>query len=89
MIKSVSCFSQMLRLVNRHDFVESVKQYKAERYIKGFESWEQFVAMLFGQLAGAQSLREISGGLASAGGKVFHLTGNGDGFTRLVESLVR
>jgi hypothetical protein len=73
MIKSVSCFSQMLRLVNRHDFVESVKQHKAERYIKGFESWEQFVAMLFGQLAGAQSLREISGGLASAGGKVFHL----------------
>jgi hypothetical protein len=73
MIKSVSCFSQMLCLVNRHDFVKSVKQHKAERYIKGFESWEQFVAMLFGQLAGAQSLREISGGLASAGGKVFHL----------------
>jgi hypothetical protein len=73
MINSVSCFSQMLQLVNRDDFAGAVKEYKGERYAKGFSCWEQFIALLFGQLVGAQSLREISGGLASAGGKIFHL----------------
>ncbi|MBN1766147.1 MAG: IS4 family transposase [Sedimentisphaerales bacterium] len=45
----------------------------AERSAKGFRCWEQFVAMLFCQLGGANSLREIFGGLATAMGKVKHL----------------
>ncbi|MCP4639914.1 MAG: IS4 family transposase, partial [bacterium] len=45
----------------------------AENYSKGFTSWEQFVAMLFCQLAQAQSLREICGGLKCCVGKLTHL----------------
>jgi hypothetical protein len=45
----------------------------AERYSKGFSSWDQFVAMMFCQLAQAKSLREICGGLASCLGKLRHL----------------
>jgi hypothetical protein len=40
---------------------------------KGFSSWDQFVAMLFCQMAAADSLREICGGLATAMGKLVHL----------------
>ena len=70
--QSASCFSQMLRFVDLHNFAESVKEYQGERYAKGLGCWEQFIAMLFSLLAGAQSLREIKGGLASAGVKIFH-----------------
>jgi hypothetical protein len=73
MIKAASCFTQILALVDRSTFAQAVKRQKAERYAKGFSCWEQFVAMLFSQLVGANSLREISGGLASAGGKLVHL----------------
>lgn len=72
MIKTASFFTQILALVDRSTFAQVIKHHKAGRYAKGFSCWEQFVAMLFSQLVGANSLREISGGLASAGGKLVH-----------------
>jgi hypothetical protein len=50
-----------------------VREHRAERYSKGFRSWDQFVAMTFAQFAQCGSLREISSGLASAVGKLRHL----------------
>jgi hypothetical protein len=73
MIKAASCFTQILNLVDRPAFAKIVFTHHAEQYTKGFSSWEQFTAMLFAQLSGANSLREIEGGLASAGGKLVHL----------------
>lgn len=48
-------------------------EHKTERYSKGFKSWDQFVSMIFCQVAQAKSLREISGGLACCMGKLRHL----------------
>lgn len=73
MIAVASCFSQMLSLVDRAAFARAVKQHGAERGAKGFSCWDQFVAMLFCQMGGANSLREICGGLATAMGKLVHL----------------
>ena len=73
MIKVASLFSQVLSLINRNDFSRAVKQWDAEKGAKGFRCWDQFVAMVFGQLAGADSLREIEGGLSTALGKLRHL----------------
>jgi hypothetical protein len=50
-----------------------VINHKAERYSKGFNSWDHFIAMLFCQLAQAKSLREICGGLSCCMGKLRHL----------------
>jgi hypothetical protein len=73
MIKAGSLFTQVLSLVNRGAFSQAVKQWDAERAAKGFRCWDQFVAMVFCQLGGADSLREISGGLSTALGKLTHL----------------
>lgn len=73
MITVASCFSQLLSLVDRGSFARAVRERGAERYAKGFSCWSQFVAMLFCQMAGANSLREICGGLATAMGKLIHL----------------
>jgi hypothetical protein len=73
MVRHASLFSQLVSLFNRQRFYEFVYRHRSERYAKGFSSWDQFVAMLFCQLAQAKSLREISGGLASALGKLRHL----------------
>jgi len=75
MVKTTSLFSQVLSLVNRHAFERLAKEYGTEKGAKGFTSWEQFVALLFSQFAGANSLREIAGGLASCLGKLLHLGG--------------
>jgi hypothetical protein len=63
MIGVASCFSQLLSLVDRAGFARAVREHHAERGAKGFSCWEQFVAMLFCQMGGANSLREICGGL--------------------------
>ncbi len=66
-----SIFSQILRFVPRLEFEAAVEKAKHRQH--GFASWDQFGAMMFCQLGQAQSLREITGGLASCEGKLKHL----------------
>jgi hypothetical protein len=62
-----------LQLIPRSEFHAAVRDHKAERHARGFSSWAQFIAMMFCQLGHAQSLREITGGLAASEGKLRHL----------------
>jgi hypothetical protein len=73
MTSTGSLFTQILSLFQRSDFARHVRDLKAERHARGFTCWEQFVAMLFCQLAQARSLREISDGLKSCEGRLKHL----------------
>jgi hypothetical protein len=68
-----SIFSQLLQLFPRSEFEQAVRQHSAERHMRAFASWGQFIAMLFCQLGQAHSLREICGGLAATEGKLKHL----------------
>jgi len=70
MTRFCSIMTQLLQMFPRNEFHQEVKATKAERHARGFESWDHFVAMLFCQLADAQSLREIVGGLSSCEGRL-------------------
>lgn len=73
MTRFCSIFNQLLQLFPRTEFQRAVTETRAERHARGFTCWQQFVAMLFCQLAGAHSLREICGGLASCQQRLGHL----------------
>lgn len=73
MIRHASLFSQLIALFDRNNFMRLVSKHKSEKHSKGFSSWDQFVSMMFCQLAQAKSLREISHGLSSCMGKLRHL----------------
>jgi hypothetical protein len=68
-----SLFSQLLGVIDRSLFGRLVRQTEAEKGAKGFNCWDQLVAMLFCHLAQARSLREIVGGLQCCEGKLKHL----------------
>lgn len=68
-----SIFAQMMSLVPRMEFEALVREHQAERHARGFACWTQFIAMMFCQLGKAQSLSEITGGLAASEGKLGHL----------------
>jgi len=70
---NTSLFGQILQVIPRRRFAHIVRECKAERHSKGFTCWDQFVSMLFCQLAQSKSLREISDGLAVTCGKLVHL----------------
>jgi hypothetical protein len=73
MVRTASLFSQLLCQVPRNRFASLVRKHEGERHAKGFTCWTQFTAMLFCQLARADSLRQICNGLAGCLGKLNHL----------------
>ncbi|MFA4982081.1 MAG: IS4 family transposase [Candidatus Omnitrophota bacterium] len=64
---------QMLKMFPRYQFHEAVLETGAEYHARGFTSWNHFVAMLFGQLSGQDSLRTIEAGLATQSKALYHL----------------
>jgi hypothetical protein len=73
MVQAMSLFNQLLQHFPSLEFAALVKKHSAERGAKGFSCRTQLVAMLFCQLAHADSLREICNGLACCVGKLVHL----------------
>ena len=73
MSSCASLFNQLLQQFPRSEFQRLINKHRAEKNSKGFSSWTQFVSMLFCQFAKADSLREISNGLACCIGKLSHL----------------
>jgi IS4 transposase len=52
-------FGSLLKAVPRRRFVGIVARHKGDKYIKGFSSWDHLVTLVFGQLGGMSSLREV------------------------------
>ena len=73
MIRVCSIFSQIMGLIPRVMFDKAVRKHEAEKHAKGMTCLSQFIALMFCQLGGARSLREIVGGLAASEGKLKHL----------------
>ena len=73
MVQAMSLFNQLLQQCPSLEFAALVKKHNAERGAKGFSCRTQLVAMLFCQLAHADSLRQICNGLACCVGKLVHL----------------
>jgi hypothetical protein len=64
--------NQLLQVVNRHDFENRVKEFSGDRYVKKFDCWNQFTVLLYAQLKGHDSLRDIVEGLKSHSSKLYH-----------------
>jgi len=73
MVQVASLFNQLLDHFPKLEFDGLVRKHEADKGAKGFATRTQLVAMLFCQLAGADSLREICNGLACSQGKLIHL----------------
>ncbi|MBU4590332.1 MAG: IS4 family transposase [Candidatus Omnitrophica bacterium] len=62
----------MLKMFSRYEFQKAVSETGTEYHSRGFSSWNHFVAMLFGQLSGQDSLRGIEAGLATQSAMLYH-----------------
>lgn len=66
-------FKQLLNFVPKHKFDLLVNKFQSDRYYKTFDSWTQFVLMLFGILSRCDSMGEICDGMQCLQGKLNHL----------------
>lgn len=66
-------FAQMLKIVPRHELETCVRAYQGDKWIKHFTCWNQFVALLFFQMTGRKSLRDLVISLSSKASQLYHL----------------
>jgi len=66
-------FSQVLNLIPRHQFETIVKRHKADRYVKYFTCWQQFITLVFAQIRSKDSLRDIETSLRTHTNRWYHL----------------
>lgn len=66
-------FSHVLGQIPRHDFENLVRQHGADRYTKNLTTWNQFTALLYAQISGLESLREIESAFAVQAMRTYHL----------------
>jgi hypothetical protein len=66
-------FSSVLSQIPRHHFENLVKQHGADRYTKRLSTWNQFTALLYSQISGLESLREIENAFAVQAMRTYHL----------------
>ena len=68
-----SVFHGVLKHVPWGEFDRLVEEHGADARVRRLTTRSQFVAMLYGQLSGASSLREIVTGLSSHAARLYHL----------------
>jgi len=66
-------FSQLLKLVPRHEFETLSKQHHCGRAFRTASRWSQFVTMAMAQLAGRNSLRDIVENISAQAHRLYHL----------------
>ena len=66
-------FSQLLKLIPRHEFETLAKQHHSGRSFRKASRWSQFVTMAMGQLSGRKSLRDIVENVSAQTHRLYHL----------------
>ncbi len=73
MLHQNSVFHSLLKHVPWDEFDRAVERHGADRLARKLDAKRHFIALLFGQLSGAASLREIVTGMASHATRLYHL----------------
>ena len=68
-------FGDVLKLVPWAEFECLVKTHRTDDLVRGFTTKRQLLALLFGQLSGATSLRDIQASMASHQARLYHAGG--------------
>ncbi|MEO2176473.1 MAG: IS4 family transposase [bacterium] len=66
-------FSQLLKLIPRHEFETLAKQHHSGRSFRSASRWSQFVTMAMGQLSGRKSLRDIVENVSAQTHRLYHM----------------
>lgn len=74
-------FAQLVSFLDRSKFNRIVSKYLGDSYVKSFTCWNQLLVLMFGQLSGRESLRDLIVAVEAHSSKAYHL-GFGKSVTR-------
>lgn len=70
---NLTLFAQIISLLPKEKIRKIIKESGTDKHCKGYNTWSQFVSMVFIQFSGCDSVRDVSNGLKSATGNLNHL----------------
>ena len=70
---SNTVFHQLLKALPRHRFQATVDRHQGDQRIRALSCWDQLIALLFAQLSGRQSLRDLVESFNSKQAHHYHL----------------
>lgn len=70
---NLTLFAQIISLLPKEKIKKIIKESETDKHCKGYNTWSQFVSMVFSQFSGCDSVRDVSNGLKSATGNLNHL----------------
>jgi hypothetical protein len=73
MQKVYTIFSELLKLCPRYHFDKAVERHEADRYVKTFTTWQQYITILYSQITQKDSVRDIETGLSAQASRWYHL----------------
>ena len=69
----ITLFAQIIGLLPKGIVKKIIREAGTDKHSKGYDTWSQFLSMVFCQFSGCDSVRDISNGLKSATGNLNHL----------------
>jgi hypothetical protein len=66
-------FSQIASFLPSRLFDKSISKYEGNKWVKHFSCWNQLMCMMFGQLSGRESLRDLLITVSAHSNKYYHL----------------
>jgi hypothetical protein len=64
---------QMLDIFPRHQFQNVVNRHNGDYRVRRLRCWDQFVHLLYAQLSGRESMRDLVSGIRCFGSRLYHL----------------
>ena len=65
-------FAQLTDQLPKHEFNRCVERYRGNHRVRKMSCWDQYLIMMFAQVTGLESLREIALGLQAQSEKLYH-----------------
>ncbi len=66
-------FGELLKVLPKNTFKRCVEQHRSDKHNKGFDSWGQLISLMYAQLSGCRSLRELEVSYNSHSAHHYHL----------------
>lgn len=70
---NITLFAQVIAQLPKENIKKIIREAGTDKHCKGYDTWSQFVSMVFCQFSHCDSVRDISNGLHSATGNLNHL----------------
>jgi len=81
-----SVLHDLLKRIPWSEFERLVDAHNADKHVRRLSTKSQLIALLYGQLSGATSLREIVGGLESHAARLYHVGANATSRSTLADA---